>query len=172
MKNVLFLCLSPVKSNASIAKYSFSTEQGDIEYLDGYQTNEAPTKSVIKKLAMEGSKQRMNSIIMINSDAVNKTIVINEDSELNRADLGLSEPVGCLSHKDYYKQVVSKYAEENDPVYKDFPIEFTEIPMPDFAATDNVLTSTVLQAANYILQGEEEINLYIDFNGGPRTLAF
>ena len=48
MKNVLLLCVSPVKGNAKISRYSFQPDDGaesiDVE---GLMTNEAPTKAVI-----------------------------------------------------------------------------------------------------------------------------
>ena len=176
MKNVLFLCVSPISKTAKKTIYSFKQSDGNTVLLDGYQTNEAPTKSVIHKLSKQGSGQLLDQIIIICTDAIKNKVELSDASELKNANIGLSAPIEELTHKDYYAETIDRYSKEINSGYKDHPIDIVEIPMPDFAYGDNSLTEAVVTAAERIILPNEpkgsEVNLFIDFNGGPRTVAF
>lgn len=187
MKNVLLLCLSVVKEDEKYNQYVYEINEEE-EALDGYMTNEAPTKAVIKKL--HSQNQRLDKVVMLCTNRV-----LNEAVKLNSKELitgmGLkkykSQELENLEitkennkelfilqkykHIDFYKEKVNTYAETLDGCYITEPIEYVVVNMPD-VVEDYELTESSLEAAKQVMISENKIQLYIDFNGGPRTVPF
>ena len=161
MKNVLLLCMSTVKKDIKKSKYS--CENMD-DYVDGYMTNEAPTKAVIKQLSQLEEGQRVDRIVMICSETVYQKI----DVDTNESPIEHPEE---LSHIEFYKQMVNTFAESTDSDYKDNPIEYVEVSIPDFTEAHQV-SQAVIDAANKVIDLDDDVQLYLDFNGGQRYVAF
>lgn len=156
MKNVLLLCLSPIRPMAQVNKYSVHID-GETVYFEGTMTNEAPAKSVIKKLSSAG--KRLDRIVMICSGTVEGTAPVSPDDNAE------------YTHTRLFCHFINSYAEKTDAVYADIPIEYVHIPIADFT-NDYQVSEAVTAAASEITDGDDGVNLYIDFNGGQRYVAF
>ena len=76
-------------------------------------------------------------------------------------------------HIDFYKEKVNAYAELVDAYYKKHPIEYVTVGIPDFMKEQEITKSTLESAKNVIDEEEQdEVCLYIDYNGGHRSVAF
>lgn len=164
MKNVLLLCMSTVKKDIKKAKYSFEYADGNADYVDGYMTNEAPTKAVVKQLEKLGNGQRLDRVVMICSDSVHQKIeVVANESPIEHPE--------SLSHIEFYKTMINRFAEETNSRYKEQPIEYIEVSIPDFTEAQQV-SEAVIDAANKVITLEDDVQLHLDFNGGQRYVAF
>lgn len=156
-KNVLLLCLSPVKPQAQTAEYCYTLKNGQTVTFTGSMTNEAPAKCVIDTVNRYEIGGKLDRVVMICSSKLSGSI----------------DPSSPISHIDYYKSAVKDFALQTDPVYREKAIEFTEIPVEDYTES-NAVSLAAVRAAEEILSlspDGEEINLYIDFNGGQRYFA-
>lgn len=156
MKNVLLLCLSPIRSSAQVNKYSVDID-GEAVYFEGSMTNEAPAKSVIKKLSRLG--ERLDRIVMICSGTVERAAPFSLDDGAE------------YTHTQLFCHFTDSYAERTDSRYVDEPIEYVRIPIADFT-NDYQVSEAVASAASEITGEGDRVNLYIDFNGGQRYVAF
>lgn len=76
-------------------------------------------------------------------------------------------------HIDFYKEKINTYAESVDAHYKEYPIEYVTVGIPDFMQEQEITKSTLESAKNVIdEEGKDEVRLYIDYNGGHRSVAF
>lgn len=172
MKNVLLLCMSPLSPKARINRYSYESKNDSNEYIEGVMTNEAPTKAVIRMLEEKGSHNRLDKIVMICSDAVHKTIKLiegeNDLHNLKQVDIN-----DCIddSHIEFYKRLVNVYAKDVNSDYISQPIEYETVGIADFTEDDEV-SKSVIEAAGKVAEAGEHVNLFIDFNGGQRYVAF
>ena len=156
-KNVLLLCLSPFKPQSQIAEYCYTHKNGQVVSFTGRMTNEAPAKCVIDCISRFEIGGKLDRVVMICSSKLSGSI----------------DDGSTVSHIDYYKSAVKDFAASTDPVYKEKEIEFTEIPVEDYTES-NAVSLAAVKAAEEILSlspNGEEINLYIDFNGGQRYFA-
>ena len=179
-KNVLLLCLSTVKVGKKVKKTVYSFDKGgETDLTVGYLTNEAPVKSLITKLDVRG--ERLDDIILICSQSVRDS-VLNDNNYNEQSDDYKSlrshipeqdrDRFEELSAVELYKGLVQQYSRslESD-IYREKPIAFHEIQitnMPDGPEVANVATL----AANYVAVDGDGANLYIDYNGGQRYVAF
>mgnify|MGYP004662372809 CR=1 FL=1 len=172
MKNVLLLCMSPLSPKARINKYSYESQNDSNEYIAGVMTNEAPTKAVIRMLVEKGDNNRLDKVVMICSDAVHKPIKLIE-GENDLHDLKQVEIDQCLndSHIDFYKRLIDLYAKDVSSDYVNHPIEYETVGIADFTEDDEV-SKSVIEAAGKVATAGEHVNLFIDFNGGQRYVAF
>ncbi len=172
MKNVLLLCMSPISGRARMNTYLFEEAQSGNFFVDGVMTNEAPTKAVIRLLSKKKESQRLDKIIMICSDKINEAIeLVDGQNDLDKIDCLKNEELERKTHADIYKKLISHYAEETDPCYAENPIEYVSISIPNITNEDEV-SKAVIEAANIISEIDEKVELYIDFNGGQRYVAF
>lgn len=171
MKNVLLLCLSPVNKFAHMNKYSFDMGNNEWSYVDGVMTNEAPTKALIKILSIKDRKERLDRIVLICSDTVHKAIETDENNRILAEYDAFSNPLQPISHVDFYKNVINDFAKTISSDYKDKPIEYREILIPDFT-DDRQVSASVIEAAEKVIEFNDIIHLHIDFNGGQRYIAF
>ena len=171
MKNVLLLCMSPLSSTAKINKYTYESKKGT-QFIEGVMTNEAPTKAVIGLLEEKGDSNRLDKVVMICSDAVKKTITLKE-GENDLKNLKQVDIRKCMedSHIEFYKKLINNYAKEINPCYINSPIEYETVGIADFTEADDVSKSAI-EAANKVSEVGEQVNLFIDFNGGQRYVAF
>lgn len=176
MKNVLLLCLSTMNIKARENKYSYELEDGSRDnLLTGFLTNEAPAKSVISRL-YHNNGQRLDRIVVICSEATKNPMIAVEkqnsvEPELVKRIRELNGTLTEMTHFQYYKAAVNDYAETVDLQYKSESIEFCEISVPDDTKAKDISEAAVI-AANQITDMGDEVNLYIDYNGGQRYMAF
>lgn len=171
MKNVLLLCLSPLNPMARRNTYSCQLK-GETAFFEGIMTNEAPAKFIIEQFNRLSENDRLDRIVMICSDAVKKQVVLSENNlQLKNTDMVCGKSISEYSHIELYKALINSYAEKTDNRYAQEPIEYIEIPIPDFT-NDFQVSNSVINAANEITALEENVNLHIDFNGGQRYVAF
>ena len=183
MKNVLLLCLSPLKETPNVSDYWCSVNEENSVELKGVMTNEAPAKEVISRLMTEGN--RLDKIVMICSDAVRGPVSLSDSGSENMRNY-LSDMEGFLSqsmedclkdtHTGFYRQLVDAYVKRTDgnDIYRDSPIEYVQIEIADFTEDDGV-SKAVIEAADKAVDfddGDSDIRLFIDFNGGQRYVAF
>lgn len=156
-KNVLLLCLSPVKPFAQSTEYCYTLKNGQPIIFEGSMTNEAPAKCVIDTISRYEIGGRLDKVVMVCSSKLKNKI----------------DPSSELTHIDYYKSAVEDFAALTDPVYGAHPIEFAEIPVEDYTESNAVSLAAVKAAENILStsQNGDQINLYIDFNGGQRYFA-
>lgn len=171
MKNVLLLCMSPLSSTAQINKYTYESKKGT-QFIEGVMTNEAPTKAVIGLLEEKGDSNRLDKVVMICSDAVKKTITLKE-GENDLKNLKQVDIRKCMedSHIEFYKKLINSYAEEINSSYINNPIKYETVGIADFTEDDEV-SKSVIEAASKVSEVGEQVNLFIDFNGGQRYVAF
>lgn len=171
MKNVLLLCLSPLNPMARRNTYSCQLK-GETAFFEGIMTNEAPTKFIIERFNRVSQNNRLDRIVMICSDAVKKQVVLSENNtQLKNTDTVCGKRFEEFSHIELYKALINSFAEKTDKRYIEEPIEYIEVPIPDFT-NDFQVSNSVINAANEITSLEDNINLHIDFNGGQRYVAF
>lgn len=172
MKNVLLLCMSPISERARANRYLFEETGSEGFFVDGVMTNEAPTKAVIRLLNGRDVPQRLDKVVMICSDKINEIIKLADgQNDLDKIECLKDEDLGRKTHADVYKKLISCYAEETDPCYKTDPIDYVSVSIPNVTDEDEV-SKSVIEAANIISGIDEEVELYIDFNGGQRYVAF
>lgn len=171
MKNVLLLCMSPLSSKAKINKYTYESKKGT-QFIEGVMTNEAPTKAVIGLLEEKGDSNRLDKVVMICSDAVKKTIELDKDNK-NLQNLKQVDINECMedSHIELYKKLINSYAKEINSSYINSLIKYETVGIADFTEADDV-SKSVIEAANKVSEAGEQVNLFIDFNGGQRYVAF
>lgn len=175
-ENILLLCMSPVTKVKSEFKYSYIYK--DKEYfLQGIMTNEAPAKSVIERLQFDNGKT-LDKIVMICSDLTRKKKLKEifdghtEDMQLYKIRTALSEEeITELTTLTFFKEMIQKYSAEVDQKYRDNPIKFQIVCISDFTEANQVAKAAV-EAANKVMEDSEDVELYIDYNGGQRYVAF
>lgn len=197
MKNALLLCMSNINlGNVKEREYCYyvneNTNKKEEKRVKGSFTNEAPVKYVIDYLH-EQREGKLDRIVAICSDEVKNEIELKtsstekvKDSELpkNQEDrVYFVEKVKKLYGTEkskittigYYEKVVNEFAghyEEYREDGKSTNIEIKDVSIPDMTQADQI-ASSVIEAANYVTEFEDEdIHLYIDFNGGQRYIAF
>lgn len=157
-ENVLLLCMSPFTGENSGKKRQYVYE--DHISVEGYATNEAPAKAIIEKLAAEG--KTLDRIVMLCSEDVEKRI------EKCSEELEAKVPnIRELNTREYFQQVIGDYAEK----YQKKGIDFLPVSIPNDPVETKISKATV-DAADLITQPGKKTDLYIDFNGGPRYIAF
>lgn len=168
-KNVLLLCLSIVsaKEKRKDNYYTYVDEQGE-HSVTGYMTNEAPVKSVIERLNRTGT--RLDEIVVICSEEVQRKVNAKY-LWMEEKKLPSGKTLVQVTHLEYYKEIVNDFAEQLNQGYRDKPIQYYEIPIPDDTESDDIATA-VVSAANKVMADRKDVNLYIDFNGGQRYIAF
>lgn len=203
MKNVMLLCMSPLKWISKKNTYSYKVlkkpdrtdknnnenstgikviinDQECIHQIQGRITNEGPVKYVIDKLNNDYN-QRLDRIVMICSKKIKEDpIEENEDAYTEdlkepfiteHADiLQKNESIFHITHKEYFIRIINKFAKGIHSCYKEKEIEFTETYINDFSNEYDVIEA-VIDSANEVVKKYEDVNLYIDFNGGPRNVA-
>ena len=166
-KNVMLLCLSTLNVQKPKSKYIYEDLREKADHtLEGYMTNEAPAMRIVKQLNLAHGK-RLDRVVMISSETVRKKI--SKDSKLSedfRNEFG--EKIFELTHEEYFKQRVQAYAERTASDYKE--IDFRSVEISSFV-DQKAVAESVVQAAAQVMDGWEDIDLYIDFNGGPRHVA-
>lgn len=178
-KNVMLLCLSTLSWRGSENRYTYKFKD-EMYSLTGYMTNEAPVKRIIEQLKMDKGK-RLDRIVMICSDTTEKkkTGETNppekeSDWELYRKKqsrcLGNGKPVFDMTHADYFEEVIKEFSEQTDACYQEEPVKFYRVGISDFSNEMDVINA-VVQSANEVMKEFADIDLYIDFNGGPRNVA-
>lgn len=175
-ENILLLCMSPVAKVKSEFNYSYIYK--DKEYfLQGIMTNEAPAKSVIERLQLDNGKM-LDKIVIICSDLTRKKKLKEifdghtEDMQLYKIRTALSEEeISNMTTLTFFKEMIQKYSAEVDQKYKDKPIKFQVVCISDFTEASQVAKAAV-EAANKVMEDSEDVELYIDYNGGQRYVAF
>ena len=180
MKNVMLLCMSPLKWMFDENEYSYRFRNGDIGNVHGRMTNEAPVKSLIEKLKRDYN-QRLDRIVMICSEKVTKETIGKDEPPKNEAQKQLFQTLHdeilfngkCIfdiTHKDYFEWIIKEYAAGVDGCYKEKGIDFEVTHITDFANETDVIKA-VTDSASQVMKDYKDVNLYIDFNGGPRNVA-
>lgn len=165
-KNVMLLCLSTLNIRFNLSKYTYHF-RGEDWPLEGYLTNEAPVKSVIQKLN-QNHGQRLDRIVEICSKDVQKNIQEGKLSDDLEQDYG--QKIFEKSHKTFFEEAIQNFAEKENACYKKENIEFCPIEIASFSNEEKI-AQAVINAANEVMKDYEDIDLYIDFNGGPRNVA-
>lgn len=177
-KNVLLLCLSPVSINGEENTY-FYLDEGNVYQVRGFMTNEAPAKSVIERLHRDGGK-RLDKIVLISSQTTrgkiidykkNKDPSEQESGSIKDKIVSLGKDLEQITHLEYYEEVVNAFAVNIDEGYREKPISYNIVPIPDKAEPNEVARAAV-KAADYVMMQGNDVDLYIDYNGGPRNVAF
>ena len=183
MKNVLLLCMSAITaSKVSENQYTYTLQNGkENDEIWGFTTNEAPMRYVLKQIA----PYKLDRIIIICSKKVQDGFIKTEDcnavgKEVNNKKResfkGSIERLFPNENKikpiDYYKKMV-----ELETKGFGYIPEYKEIPIPD-NPKDTDIAEAVIDAVKNVMEFPEEnnqnkdIHLYIDYNGGPRYVAF
>lgn len=151
--NILITNLSTVKLDRNTNKPK-KENYVDVEnnLFTGEMTNEAPIKSVIKRLS--DKNQQLNKIIYIES----KKVQSNISNDLQ------------ISHSDFLRVNIKKYTEENHlhfPIYdKDDTIFIADEPREKDVS--KVVFQIYQKIINYNQNENGKINIYIESNGGVR----
>ena len=151
--NILITNLSTVRLEGNPGKPK-EKEYVDVEHnsFTGEMTNEAPIKSVIKRLS--DKNQQLNKIIYIESKKVQSNI--SKDLQ--------------ISHSDFLRANIKKYTEENHlhfPIYdKDDTIFIADEPREQDVS--KVVFQIYQKIVNYSQNEKRKINIYIESNGGVR----
>jgi len=182
-KNVMLMCLSTLKSLNRKNYYRYDFRDETDRSLDGYMTNEAPVKRIVKQLYAD-NKKRLDRIVMICSNEVEENI--EKLKENNEGKFELSEEIKkeygnrifSISPRTYFEGVIKKFAQDTDQCYREQEIEFRSVGISSFVDQAAVARAAV-ESADEVVKGyrnidqgiDLDINLYIDFNGGPRHIA-
>lgn len=175
-RNVLLLSLSVmnVKNSENESSYEYTEGGKMISGIKGRLTNEAPTKYVIESLARRKTPEHLDDIVIISSDTTK--MPIREKGEvawLGRIDPFLQRPIGDMSHLEYYEKSIQHYVgEQHSDLYSDRNINYHVIDISDQPQQVDV-AKAALEAAQKVLgnNDDEKVDLYIDYNGGPRYVA-
>lgn len=170
-RNVMLLCLSPLSENAfEKPKWEYAYKYRDETHnLQGYMTNEAPVKRVIEILNQDHGKQ-LDQIVTICSTKISNDIIepgkIADESLLEVP----SEKLGTMTHLAYFEEVIAHFMREKGLDY--MPRIGKPITINGFS-TQTSVTNAAIKAADEVMKDSEnrKINLYVDFNGGPRNVA-
>lgn len=194
MKNVLLLCMSAIAENRMMEnQYIYTVDNGtEKDDIWGFTTNEAPIRYVLKCIA----PHKLDRIIIICSDKVINGVIKKENCNTASSTKGVkSGSKESLSFKEnleslfpdkeeiklleYYKKLVEWETKEYGyiPEYKEIRIsdnpEDTEIAKAVIAAVKNVMEFPEKNSDKESnLNEDKDIHLYIDYNGGPRYVAF
>ena len=170
MKNVLLLCLSPVKTNAQLCEYSYVTKRGETVTLSGYATNEAPAKSVIDGIHRQHRRkpEKLDRVVAICSDLARRPILQPGES----SHLPITPKT---THIDFFRRQVNDFALSLDAIYLTNPITYCQIPVDNYTDS-NQISVAAIAAAKEILAvtdncEDKGIRLYIDYNGGQRYFS-
>ena len=146
-KNVLLLCLSPVSINGEEYTY-FYLDGGNVYQVRGFMTNEAPAKSVIERLHRDGGK-RLDKIVLISSQTTrgkiidykkNKDPSEQESGSIKDKIVSLGKDLEQITHLEYYEEVVNAFAVNIDEGYREKPISYNIVPIPDKAEPNEGMT--------------------------------
>ena len=175
-RNVLLLSLSVmnVRNSENESSYEYTEGRNQIYGIKGRLTNEAPTKYVIENLAGRRMQECLDDIVIISSDTTKMPIrAKGEAAWLDRTDPLLQSPIGDMSHLEYYEKSIQYYVKEkHSDLYKDRNINYYVIDILDQPQQLEV-AQAALEAAQKVLgnNDDEKVDLYIDYNGGPRYVA-
>lgn len=192
-KNVLLLCLSPLqidtKNKRHMHQYSYKFQgaggANKEETLFGMMTNQASTESIIREL--RAKKERLDRIVILCSkkvreESISKSVTEEKWGDLqkefcDREQLESDIDPTATTHLQLYKTLINTIANRISEDYKNQPIEYEEIAISDDIKKDEELASAVTDAVKKVAyeknnKNVENIDLYIDFNGGPRHIAF
>ena len=173
-KNVLLLCLSTLSSSdLRVSEYVYDLDNKD-KTVNGIMTNEAPAKGVIERLALKNKK--LDQIVVICSDTVNKPIGERSPKDqdcLAKHSCIVKSKLAGYTHLELYKTLVNNYIAKKkfEDLYKNNPIAYDCIKIPDITS-ENEVSQVVVEAAEKVVDSNEDVNLYIDYNGGQRYIAF
>ena len=175
-RNVLLLSLSVmnVRNSENESSYEYTEGRNQIYGIKGRLTNGAPTKYVIENLAGRRMQECLDDIVIISSDTTKMPIrAKGEAAWLDRTDPLLQSPIGDMSHLEYYEKSIQYYVKEkHSDLYKDRNINYYVIDILDQPQQLEV-AQAALEAAQKVLgnNDDEKVDLYIDYNGGPRYVA-
>lgn len=168
MKNVLLLCLSPVKNDAQKREYTYRNKAGYDITVSGYTTNEAPAKSVIDGISRvhKAGGEKLDRVVVLCSELVRNPISLDDTS----CDLRPGE-----THVDFFKRQINEFALERDEIYYRNPITYKQVLVDNYTDSNQISVATT-DAAREILgategNDNEKIRLYIDYNGGQRYFS-
>lgn len=190
MRNVLLLCMSKIdETKIKENQYIYTLSNGKREdKIWGFTTNEAPVKYIIKDIDSRKKEEsdKLDRIIIICSDEVkNRWIEVEKcNNEKERKRDNFKEkieklfPGKCeIKLTEYYKKIV-----ELETKKYNYEPEYIEIPISD-NPQDTEVAKAVIEAVKNVMEFSDEginkgenqksnIHLYIDYNGGPRYVAF
>lgn len=190
MRNVLLLCMSKIdETKIKENQYIYTLSNGKREdKIWGFTTNEAPVKYIIKDIDSRKKEEsdKLDRIIIICSDEVkNRWIEVEKcNNEKERKRDNFKEkieklfPGKCeIKLTEYYKKIV-----ELETKKYNYEPEYIEIPISD-NPEDTEVAKAVIEAVKNVMEFSDEginkgenqksnIHLYIDYNGGPRYVAF
>ena len=183
-KNVLLLCLSNVNlgENAKKKEYSYQTDEGTIT-VSGFQTNEPFTKSLIEKFLRKTPPERLDEVVLICSEKVLSTICKDGDRSklegneyLRKKTFASGKKIEEMTHLDYYKESIAEFIVADQrrlEVYPEGIPNCKVIPISNNPSESEV-SNAAIQAAEDIFANAEgkKVNLFIDYNGGQRYVAF
>ncbi len=178
-KNVMLTCLSLMRPTFSKSLYGYEHHLQS-HYVEGYATNEAPMKRVIGML--DADDRKLDRVIMLCSVESGKKIRdyngygckhLSEDLD----DEGvIEEDFKNQTHRKYYKYVIEKFVGEQVKKGGWFEnIDFREVEVANFVNKEDIMKS-VVESANLVTDfpdeniSNDQIHLYVDFNGGPRVV--
>lgn len=192
MRNVLLLCMSKIdETKIKENQYIYTLSNGKREdKIWGFTTNEAPVKYIIKDINSRKKEEsdKLDRIIIICSDEVKNRWIkfgeCNNDKEKEKKRDSFKEkmeklfPGKCeIKLTEYYKKIV-----ELETKKYNYEPEYIEIPISD-NPEDTEVAKAVIEAVKNVMEFSDEginkgenqksnIHLYIDYNGGPRYVAF
>lgn len=166
-KNVMLMCLSTPRNLKYKNYYTYEFRGKTDRSVEGYMTNEAPVKRIVKKLHADQGK-RLDRIVMICSKEVRNPMGEKELSDELREEYG--EKLFRMSPEKYFEESIKKFAKEIDSCYQKSDITFCSVEIDSFV-DQAAVAKAVVESADEVMEGYENIDLYIDFNGGPRHVA-
>lgn len=165
-KNVLFLCLSLVTKGSKLNQYFYDGEE---KRFDGFMTNEGPAKKVIQSLNKKG--ERLDKIVFVCSQKTREEEIKNEAIKERFVSMN-GQVKDKITTVDYYQKMIESFSTEINKEYRENPIMFCPISISD-DPDEQEIADVVVKAARKIQDSSErDVKLYIDYNGGPRYIAF
>lgn len=149
--NILITNVSKVRLIEGRPKIDNYIDERENDF-EGCMTNEAPIKSIIKRLQLDN--QNLDRILYIESDTVRRR----------------DENIKNLTHADFLRILINRYCDNNG--YK--PAEYDEV-LDSIRISDEPnaeeVSESVFKVYNRIVQlsqQNDEVNIYIEANGGVR----
>ena len=149
--NILITNVSKVRLMDGKPKIENYIDENGNEF-EGCMTNEAPIKSIIRRLQKNG--ESLDRIIYIESDTVRKK----------------DENISGMSHADFLRRLIYGYCENSGYRQAEYSEESDSIRISDEPNAEEV-SESVFKVYNRIVglsQQNDEINIYIESNGGVR----
>lgn len=168
-RDIYILCLSLFAEKSKLQHYFYNSIDGKPSRLSGIFTNEAPLFRVMEELALNDNQ--LDSIIIICSEQVLNKNNVPWDDVTKEYFLGLGINDFSISPYDYFIKSYNKYCSEIDTNY-DFNKTNIKIVDLDKNYSDIGIVKTMIDEGKIISNIEDEgLNIYIDYNGGPRYVA-